>query len=248
MIEKKISEQLSDAYMMGDQEKIAELKQKSQDYADSIQKQAEKFNPVKVNNILNDDNAPSSKIYHFLNGKFGEDWYDLEFETIERLLWVDFGTVLEDTTRDKIWAIKYLCGSQRPFLDWWMFNQIAVALSGFIADFEFIRSPSPGMVINAVNTMVSIRPEEPFSREVKKYISILLISEGIYIPPPNLMSIIKDEFEDMVSPEMKSKWSSILNRYKEMLTSKKYQVKEDIEDIQAKRLLKTEEAATQYGS
>jgi len=244
---KKLSEQLQDAYMVGDQEKIAELKVKIQEYTESIQKVAERHTPAIINTILNDDNASAIKIYDFLNDKFGDDWYDLEFETIDRLLWVDYGTVLDDINRDKIWAIKYLCESHRPFLDWWLFNQIAVAMSGFISDFEFIRSPTPGMIVNAVNVMSYIRPDEKFSREVKKYISILLIADGIYAPPPNLIGIIKDEFEVMVSPDIKNKWPDIMRKYKEILVNKDYQDKEQIEDIQAKRIFKAEEAAIEYG-
>ena len=245
---KDISQRLSDAYMIGDRELIESLKKEAQEYASHIQKQPDRHKPITVNNILNDENTSPLKVYEFLNKIFGEDWWELEFETIERLLWINYGTVLKDIMRDKIWGIKYLCNSQRPFLDWWLFNQLAVSLSGYIADFEFIRSPSPGMIITTVNTMRQIRPEEEFSREVKKYISILLIAEGIYIPPPGLMNIIKDEFEVMISKESRDRWPDIIKKYKQILDDKKYEIKENIEDIQARRIFKADEASVKYGN
>jgi predicted nucleic acid-binding protein len=127
-----------------------------------------------------------------------------------------------------------------------MFNQVAVAVSGAIADFEVLRTPTPGMIINAVEVMKYIRPEEPFSREVKKYISILLIQEGIYIPPPSLVELIGEEFELLVKTTNKEEWKVVYNKYKEMLESKKFNIEETPLDIQARRLLVAEEAANEY--
>ena len=94
--------------------------------------------------------------------------------------------------------------------------------------------------------MKYIRPEEPFSREIKKYISILLIQEGIYIPPPSLLELIGEEFEVLVKSSNKEEWQAVYNKYKEIIESKKYNLEEIPLDIQAKRLLVAEEAANTY--
>ena len=244
-MQKKLSERLQDAYMTGNRDLIESLKKEAQDKAESLQKKPT-VNPITVNTVLNDDGSSAIKVYEFLESAFGEDWWELEFETIERLLWIKYGTALDDINRDKIWAVKYLCNSQRPFLDWFMFNQVAVAFAGAIADFEVLRTPTPGMIINAIAVMKYIRPEEPFSREIKKYISILLIQEGIYIPPPSLLELIGEEFEVLVKSSNKEEWQAVYNKYKEIIESKKYNLEEIPLDIQAKRLLVAEEAANTY--
>jgi hypothetical protein len=242
---KKLSERLQDAYMVGNKDLIESLKKEAQDKAEQLQKKPT-VTPLAINTVLNDDGSSAIKVYEFLDTAFGEDWWELEFETIERLLWVKYGTALDDINRDKIWSVKYLCNSQRPFLDWFLFNQVAVALAGAIADFEVLRTPTPGMLINAVDIMKQIRPEEPFSREVKKYISIILIQEGIYVPPPSLLELIGEEFEVLISNPNKEEWQAVYNKYKEMIESKKYDVQETALDIQARRLLVAEEAANTY--
>jgi hypothetical protein len=245
-VEKKLSDRLQDAYMTGNQELVDQLKQEVQDKAVLLQKKLT-VTPIMVNTVLSDDKASALKIYEFLNSAFGEDWWELEFETIERLLWVKYGTTLDDVNRDKIWAVKYLCNSQRSWLDWWMYNQVAVALAGAIADFEVLRTPTPGMIINAIDVMKYIRPEEQFSREVKKYISILLIKEGIYVPPPSLVELIGEEFEVLLKNSSKEEWKFVYDKYKKILELKEYIIEETSLDIQARRLLVAEEAAHEYG-
>lgn len=247
MNEKKLSDRLQDAYMLGDQDSIAALKQEAQVKAEGLQKRS-RVVPLAVNTLLNNENSSVIKINEFLENVFGADWWELEHETIERLLWVKYGTALEDANRDKLWSIKYLLNSQRPFLDWFLFNQITLAFAGVIADFEVLRTPTPGMIINAVSAMKQLRPEEPFSREVKKYISILLIHEGIYTPPPSLLNLIGEEFESLVKNSNKEEWKAVYNRYKEILESKNVELQETSLDIQARRLLIAEEAANEYAT
>ena len=244
-MEKKLSERLQDAYMIGDKDLIEKLKLEAQTKAETLQRKAS-VSPLIVHTILNNDNSSAIKIYEFLNTTLDDDWYELEFETIERLLWVKYGAALDEVISDKIQAIKHLCNSQRPFLDWFLFNQTAVAFSGAIADFDILRTPTPGMIINAVDAMRYIRPEEEFSREVKKYISIILIQEGISVPPPSLVDLIGEEFEVLVKNADRQEWQAVYNRYKEIIESKKFDIAETALDIQARRLLIAEEAASEY--
>ena len=172
----------------------------------------------------------------------------VEFETIEKMLWVKYGIKLDEINRDKIWGIKHLCNSNRPFLDWHEFNNITLSFGGVIADFEDLRKPTPGMIITSVKSMKYIRPEETFSFEVKKYICLLLISEGIYTPPPSITNLIKEEFTETISVDSIKNWPSVLKRMSEIIINPKKDINENAVDIQAKRLIKAEEAAITYGS
>ena len=202
--------------------------------------------PIKVNTILNNDNSQPIQLYYFLNEKYGDQWWDWEIETIERLVWLDYGAAMTDGNRDKVQAIKMLINNQRPFLDWFYFNQIATAFAGAMADFSTLKSPSPGMAVAAMKTMMEIRPDEPFSRDVKKYVSILLINDGIYIPPPSVSDIIKEEFNALISNESRELRVPVLKKCSEMVQTKNYGDKDDPVEIQAKRLLICEEASNIY--
>ncbi len=249
MAHSKLAQQLMDAYMIGDQEQVNLIKGEiDKRYNESLPKRKE--NVIKFNTVLNNDNSSASSIYDFLNKAFGPNWWEWEFETIEKMLWLKYGVALEDINRDKVWAIRHVCRSDNAFADWFEFNQAALSFSGCIADFDYLRSPSPGMVISAVKTLMHIRPDRraSFSNDVLKYICVLLKNEGVYIPPPSLAMLIGAEMRKMVSKNMSSEWMNILKRYQKIVNGKAKNIEENVVDIQAKRLVKAEAAALEYGS
>lgn len=240
----KLSNQYYDAVLSGNTEVAESIKSQF----DELSKQAQKkFAPNKVNSILGDDNTPPMHIYDFLNEKYKEDWWDWEIETLEHCLWKDFGLVLTENQADKIQAIKALINNQRPFLDWYYFNQVANAFGGVIADFTNIKQPSPGMAIAAMRAMQHIRPEEPFSRDVKKYVCLIMKDNGIYTPPPSLHDLLAEEFEAMVTPETKEMWPKVLRKCSDMLESEEYPESDNPIDVQARRLLVAEHASNKFG-
>lgn len=242
-----LSQRLMNAYMSGTPDDIAKVRAEVEE-AQKARLTAKKSNVVAINTVLNDENSSAIKVYEFLNQSLGPDWYTWEIATIEQILFIKYGVALEDVNRDKLLAIRHLCNSDGPFFDWFEFNQMCLALNGVLADFEAVRAPSPGMVINAVKVLNYVRPDREsfFSDEVLNYICILLINEGIYIPPPSLVFLIKKHMAKMVSDESKSQWKNILNRYNEIVTEKDKNIREEAIDIQAKRLVNAEAAALTY--
>lgn len=245
----KLSKQLMDAYMVGDQDEISRIKSEIDSrFKESMPKK--KTNIVRVNTILNDDSASAIDVYNFLNEILGNDWWEWEFETLERIIWIRFGVALEDINRDKIWAIKHVCNSDNAFSDWYEFNQIALSFAGCMADFEYLRSPSPGMVICAVKSLNHMRPDREsfFGNNVLKYISIVLKENGIYAPTPSLYEFIGEKMKDIISEDSTKNWSDIFKRYKEYLNNQDIKLNEDEIDIQVKRMIKAEQAALKYGA
>ena len=235
--------------MVGDQDEIKRIKSEIDfKYEQSIPKR--KTNIVQLNTVLNNDNSPASVVYDFLSAAFGPDWWEWEFETLERMLWIRYGVALEDINRDKVWAIRHVCRSDGSFSNWFEFNQSALSFSGCIADFEQLRSPSPGMVISTVKTLNHIRPDRKsfFSNDVLKYICIILKNDGLYIPPPSINNLIQEKMEEIISPEVKSKWIDIFKKYKKLIDNDLEDVGEDMVDIQAKRLVVAEKSALKYGA
>jgi len=238
-----------DAFMSGDKNRIAKIQAELKQKAEEISPK-NKHTTIQINTVLNDDNASAIKIYNFLNKTIGEDWWELEFETLERLLWIKYGVALEDINRDKIWAIRHVCNSDRPFADWYEFNQCAISFAGSIADFTRWRSPSTGMAINAVKTLNHIRPDRnsEFSNDVLKYICIISKEDGIYVPAPSIAMMIHDKMAKMTSPAIRAKWMDVLRRYKSIVSRNVKEFEENIVDIQAKRLVRAESAAYEYGA
>lgn len=243
------SQSLYEATLAGNSYEVETIQEKIEKRAAATSSER-KETIVNFNTVLNDDESSAKSIYNFLNKSFGNDWWEWEFETLERVLWIKFGVALEDINRDKIFAIRHLCRSDRAFWDWIEFNHLALSFSGSIADFEMIRRPSPGMIINAVKTMNIIRPEREsnFGNETVKYICVLLIDDGIYCPPPSLFLIIEKSFSEMISEEMKNKWNEIYKKYKALISQQDNKVEENEIDIQAKRLVIAESSALSYWS
>ena len=235
--------------MVGDADSISKIKSEIDSRFKASQPKR-KTNIVKLNTVLNDDNSSAISIYDFLNESLGPDWWEWEFETIERMLWVKYGVALEDINRDKVWSIRHTCRSDGAFSDWFDFNQAALSFSGCIADFDHLRSPSPGMTINAVKSLNHIRPDRrsSFSNDVLKYMCIVLKNDGIYTPPPSIINLIQTEMEKMTSIEMKKKWVDIFKRYREIMDNQKKVLEDSEVDVQARRLLKAEKSAVKYGA
>jgi len=244
----KLSSQLHDAIIFGNKERADEIRNEIA-LRSNIVKKAQN-NTILINTILNDEKTSAINVYNFLNKVFGESWWEWEFETIERLLWIKYNAALESINRDKIFAIRHVCRSDGAFTDWFEFNQVALSFSGCIADFEYLRNPSPGMVINAVKTLNHIRPDRngSFGNDVLKYICICLINDGVYSPPPSLVFLIKDIMKGMVAQSTSSNWLSIMKRYNKFKNNMYSSVDENLIDIQAKRLLKAEKAASAYAT
>lgn len=241
----KLSEQLRDAYLLDKPEEVEHIQKEIE-----LRKIARRdmVTPTKINTLLNDEKASAIKVYNFLNRSFDEDWWEWEIETLEHLLWVKYGTALEDVNRDRILAIRHVCRSDGAFSDWYEFNQVALSFAGSIADFEYLRSPSPGMIVNAVATLNHIRPDRElfFSNDVIKYMCVVFINEGIYTPPPSLIRIVKDTMKKMVSSS--ENWLSIFKKYSQFVNKNYTDVKESVVDIQAKRIFKAESSALIYSS
>lgn len=243
----RVSEQLLDAYMVGDQEAIASLQETIREKTAAVQAKPSS-NKFSIPTLLNDDHSSAINVYEFLNGAFGPDWWEWEIETIDHMLFTDYGVVLEEVNKDKVLAIRHACRSDGPFFDWYEFNQVGLAFAGAIADFEMLRSPSPGMIINAARVLVHIRPDREafFGNDVLKYICINLYEAGIYAPPPSLVDMISETMKKFVTASMFGKWPQIFAKVEEIKKDTSTSLEETDIDIQATRIVNAEAAALAY--
>lgn len=200
--------------------------------------------------IFSDQTTPALSIYNFLVKNMGEDWWENEFKTIEQYLKNSFGIELTGPNREKVHALQRLCKSNLSFIDWYEFNILAISLNGGMVDFDSLTQPTPGMVINTVKIMNKIRPNEKFGEETKKYITLVLIDNGIYTPPPSLVDLVAEYMAIMVTDEVRRDWTnSVKDSFKIMQDPLKNTPKEDSSrSIQANRVAKSELAASVYNS
>jgi hypothetical protein len=235
----KIQNEYYNAILMGDKERVSQLKEEMEKKATP-----RKISPIVINTILGDDDSTPIAIYNFLNEKFKDQWWDWEIETIEKTLWTEYGLVMSDRMAEKIQAIKFVINNQRSMMDWWYFNQAANSITGSPADFTSIKSPSPGMAIAAMRVMKAIRPEEDFSRDVKKYVCLILIDDGVYTPPPSVPELA-EEMEGLVAD--KTIWPKVLEKMTTIIDKEDLGEEDNPIDIQARRLLIVERAADKFG-
>lgn len=234
---------LFEALLSGNSKAMDEVRELSDKRDRSIRKQS-LDSLIITNTPLSWENAPAIQLYDYMNSAFGDDWWEWEIDTIFAMVSAKCKCTPTPQTRDKILAIRHLCGSSAAFFDWYEFNQLALSFCGAIANFEHLRFPSPGAVVAAMMIINYIRPdvEEGFSDEVKKFVSIILINNGIYTPPPSIVQYVgRVMLKEFVSKDMAGKWADIYKLYE----------REDFEEedeahIQALRIYKVEKAAHSY--
>jgi hypothetical protein len=243
----ELASKLMDAHMVGDQQAIQTIQAQINEMAENAAAKPSGDDAFRIRTVFSNDNASAIKMYDFMNEKFGVDWYDWELETIERMLFITYGVALEGVNRDKLFAIRHVCISDGCFSDWFELNQVALSFSGSVADFECLRTPSPGMFINAVKTVVHIRPDRnnEFGIDVLKYLCIAFIDAGIICPPPSLFDLLQSTFIAMVQKSTSDIWPDILKRSRELINGKR-DIEENTIDIQASRILRVELAALSY--
>lgn len=242
------SQQMLDAYMANDKAAGDAIKLEiEKGYRSQFKVKKSSPDVLKSNTVLNNDRSSAISIYNFFNKTFSEDWWEWEIETLDQMLWTNYGVVLDGVNRDKAHAIRHLCRNDAAFFDWYEFNQLALSFGSAIADFEILRMPSPGMIINAIKTLIHIRPDREsfFGTDVLKYISLSLITYGIYSPPPSISKIIGKEMNKLVSESTRDERVAILNQYKRILKGNT-SIEETVSNIQAKRLVVAEAAAKTY--
>lgn len=218
-----------------------------------------------VNGVLNDIGANAIKIYQMLNkcmpdNEEEESWWEWEHETIKKFLFNEYSIAINDACWEKIMTIKTICNSNACMFDWYDFNQVTISLTGHKANFNCLKTPSPGMIISAIKSIVEIRDDiikenieylqsdtHIFSIDVVNYICKILEHEGIYAPPPSIAIYIIDEMRKMVKEETLKSWPDILERYKEFESNNFEKDEPDNSNcIQARRILRAELAAQTF--
>lgn len=246
----KLQDQLFDAVLTGDisaQQRItAELNKLHTPY--QYKAEATTHAVSGLADFINDPMSSPMSIFIFL-GKQYPEWVDWEFDTVVQKLWFDFGLALNDSAKDRVYALRIAKKSGQPFTDWFAFNQVAMALCGVGADFVTLRAPDVGMVVFTATLLRELQPEEKFDEEVVRYLCVYFVHAGIYAPPPSLAELLWIPFKWFVSLEMQSTWHDVYSRYNMIVHAEGDEFNdEDVVHIQSERLKDAELAAIAYSN
>lgn len=237
-----LSQQLHTAKVAGFQDVVDSLEGRIDAIKQVELNKLPKPSPVAANAILNDEEASPIDVFEFLNQSLGKEWPEWEMETIEHMLFTDYAFALEDTNRDKLYALKVLATCDEPFEEWYVFNQCATSITGHGADFYVFKKTSPAMCLVALTTMKHIHPDKEVNLEVGRFICLVFNDSGIYTPPPSHFDTLKDDMERLVSEDVRKIWQEAILLYSSYLKEEIKEFPETAAGIQALRLMNAESA------
>lgn len=159
------------------------------------------------------DNLSPREIPQFLKKEFGPLWITLEPELILNDL-VDKGNI--DTFENKFRAVRAILLADGPFTDWHIFTPIIVALNGITPDFTITTPPTLDLLIKGLYELHMLR-ELPFSDEIKSYLAVLLLHNGVF-KAPNYIPVQK-EIDDIIGNNYKPESKVLNNQMLELMSN-----------------------------
>jgi hypothetical protein len=119
-----------------------------------------------------------------LMDKYGLRWFEWEPETLWREIMDDFRTPsISDHVKSKVQAIRTIHITDWVFTKWETFSVVTQALNNNIPDFEIMRKPTISQLFAAVDMMMLVRNDVPFSQEVQQWCAASVIDMGVVCAP-----------------------------------------------------------------
>ena len=240
-MEQKLSEQLYEAVINGEKSE--------QERIQLLINQGKSTDPKPVENkvpdstwfrtkIFNTDNINPLDIKSELDRKYGDAWIGWLPETLDRTIFLDYTTILNQVVREKLLAMKSCINSNIAWLDFDIFSKTVLALNGVIPSFKYKEDPTVAQIIKALRVMVTLREGELFDDDVSKYIATVCKKEGLVMELPQL-SFIKP-FMIQLTLEENLKYRPVIEeRFRQVIRDRNIDTlkDDDLVDIQVRRLL-----------
>ena len=126
----------------------------------------EDINPIKLKNFLIDN--------------YKTDWIDWVPEVTNKTI---FGDQKSEILFNKIQAIGVCLSTDTPWLEWHIFENVGKSFNHQIPEFSYIQPLTVGECATTMDTMMKLRSEEEFSKEVLAYIGSVAANNGfVYLP------------------------------------------------------------------
>ena len=119
-----------------------------------------------------------------LMGKYQEDWFTWEPETVWREIRDDFRVPsIADHVKSKVQAAKTLHISEAFWKQWEVFCWLNQSFNNKLPDFRILQKPSIPQLVNTVETADLIRTGESFGLEVQSFVAASMVEEGVFYAP-----------------------------------------------------------------
>ena len=124
--------------------------------------------------------------------EYGPIWMDWDPRVLEKKILTDFKTQsISDLNIDKIQAIKTLHLVDTFWSEWLVFVPCAMALAGVHADFRVLHAPTVPQAMIAVDIAAKLRSDLPYSLEVKTFLAVIHLHDGMLVPIEPLTDLVQ---------------------------------------------------------
>lgn len=238
----KLSEQLYAATLAGNRDEQERIKKLiDQRHQITLPAESDKwlFSPIFTN-----PKTPALKLFEIMNKTYKEEWYEWLPETMDRTVFLDFNTVINISSRQRLLALKSCMMSNLPWLDWNIFSNVILGLNGIEPNFVFVEDPAVSQTIKGLRIMEKVRPGEKFDEDVKKYVAMLCKSENLVMAPIELEGLCGKYVDEATLPENRSHKDAIRKRLVQVVKDRavKDLTEDDLVDIQVRRLIRIMQA------
>jgi hypothetical protein len=197
-----------------------------------------------------------SELAEALVETFGTDWLAWEPETLRAEIKDEMGRSPSREAWEKIQAAKLCLLSSSPWVEWDIFEKVALAFNNIVPNFQVVEDLSPAQVTFAVREMDKLRTDVEFEKDVPYYAAMRIRSGGLILAPSGV-EFVDPIMEKMFHSKMGSEDVSFLRDLKEEVRWKmaKYsstgeapQMDETEAGIQLARLTAVEEYVKMMGA
>jgi hypothetical protein len=144
--------------------------------------------------------------------KYGPEWMQWEPETLEGRVTQDFNTkTLSQLNYDKLQAVKTLHLVDLFWERWTVFVPCAQALSGVPPDFRVMQVLTVPQILIAVDVAAKLRDDIEYALEVKKFMEVCHVADGVACPIAPLDTIIELDLSDydIDCAAIKTQWEEV---------------------------------------
>jgi hypothetical protein len=164
---------------------------------------------VTIKNVFRHPLANPIVLDLLLIAKYGEAWLGWESETIELRVARDFGEV-SALNISKAQAMRTLHLVDSFWERWEVFVWCAMPLNSIFPDFHTMQVPSVLQCMVAADIASKVRDKMEWSDELKQYLAIVHLHDGIVAPQPPLSFVTVDASDFAVDvSKVREDWSSV---------------------------------------
>ena len=156
--------------------------------------------PIPPPTLINLFQHPDSHPYVLdlaLMKEYGPEWLEWEPETLQYQIPHDFPTAgVSDFTMEKLNAVKTLHLVDRFWQEWEVFVPVTMALNSLYPDFKVMQVPTVAQCAVAVDTARRLRTEVEWSDEMKVYLEVVHMHDGIFcaVDPLSFVEIDSEDY------------------------------------------------------